>query len=113
MAHHIGAPFHLITMARDFAYQFYNSQRWKDCRESYAKSKRYLCEDCLAKGLYTPGEIVHHIQPLTPENINDPGITLSFNNLRLVCRKCHGEEHAYKERRYVIDEQGGVHIKID
>lgn len=97
---------------REFASSFYGSQQWKDCREAFAKSKRYLCENCLAKGLYTPGEIVHHIQPLTPENINDPNVTLNFKNLRLVCRKCHGEEHAQRDRRYVIDEQGKVYIKV-
>lgn len=97
---------------REFARAFYSSQSWRDCRESYARSKRYLCEDCLAKGLYTPGEIVHHIINLTPENINDPNVTMNFDNLRLVCRKCHGEEHSQRDRRYVIDEQGKVHIKV-
>lgn len=65
----------------------------------------------MAKGVMTPGEIVHHITPLTPENIGDPMISLSFNNLRLVCRKCHGEEHSTKERRYVIDDNGRVIIR--
>lgn len=97
---------------REFATKFYKSQTWKDCRESYAKSKRYLCENCLAKGLYSPGEIVHHIVNITPENINDPRVTLNFDNLRLVCRKCHGEEHAHKGRRYVIDELGNVITKV-
>ena len=97
---------------REFARGFYKSQAWKDCRESYAKSKRYLCENCLAKGLYSPGEIVHHVINITPENIDDPNVTLNFDNLRLVCRKCHGEEHAHKNRRYVIDELGNVIIKV-
>lgn len=97
---------------REFAREFYSSIQWKNCRESYAKSKRYLCEDCLAKGLYSPGEIVHHITHITPENINDPEITLNFKNLRLVCRKCHAEEHAHKSRRYVIDELGNVITKV-
>lgn len=99
-------------MSRAFAEGFYGSQQWKDCRESYAKYKRYLCEDCLAKGMYTPGEIVHHIINLNPGNINDPSITLNYDNLRLVCRKCHAEEHAQRDRRYVIDEQGKVYIKV-
>lgn len=99
-------------MSRDFAYQFYNSIAWKNTREAYARSKRYLCEDCLAKGFYTPGEIVHHITHLTPENINDPNVTLNFDNLRLVCRKCHSEEHKHRERRYLIDESGNVIIKV-
>ena len=93
---------------REFARAFYSSQSWRDCRESYARSKRYLCEDCLAKGLYTPGEIVHHIINLTPENINDPNITLNFDNLRLVCRKCHADEHRKQKRRFILLSDGTV-----
>ena len=94
-----------------YAEAFYNSGAWKECRESFKKSKRYLCEDCLAKGMFTPGEIVHHITHITPENVNDPSITLNFNNLRLLCRKCHGEEHQQRDRRYVIDCDGHIYPK--
>lgn len=96
-------------MAREFAKSFYSSRSWQQCREAYAKSKRYLCEDCLAKGNYSVGEIVHHITELTPENINDPSITLNFDNLKLVCRKCHAEEHgAGKNKRYIVADDGRV-----
>lgn len=40
-----------------------------------------------------PGEIVHHIEHLTPNNINNPAITLSEDNLELLCRDCHAVEH--------------------
>ena len=94
---------------REFARGFYNTKAWQECREAYAKSQRYLCENCLAKGLYIPGEIVHHIIELNPDNINDPSVTLNFDNLRLVCRRCHAEEHgARKGSRYVITDDGRV-----
>lgn len=93
-------------MAQDFAKQFYRSKRWQNCREAYAKSVGYLCEKCLASGIYTPGEIVHHKIKLTPDNIENPDIALSFNNLELLCRKCHGNEHT--DRRYYFDENGNV-----
>lgn len=95
---------------REFAKTFYKSQAWKKCRESYAKSQGYICETCAKKGLYTPGEIVHHIVELTPQNINDPRVSLNFDNLRLVCRKCHAEEHKH-HRRYVIGANGEIIIK--
>ena len=95
---------------KPFAQSFYKSRTWQDTREAYAKSKGYLCENCLKKGLYNPGVIVHHITELTPENINDPKVSLSFDNLRLVCRKCHAEEHAHK-RRYLIGLNGEIIIK--
>ena len=99
---------------KEYAKDFYNSKAWKQCRVAYAKSKKYLCENCLQRGLLTPGEIVHHIINITPENINDPKITLNFENLRLVCRKCHAEEHTSpRDRRYYIDEYGKVIIKGD
>ena len=97
-------------MAQEFASRFYKSQAWKKCREEYARQHKYLCENCLEHGLYRPGEIVHHVIPLTPENIEIPEITLSFSNLRLVCRDCHAAEHDTKKkfRRFVVDSCGNV-----
>lgn len=69
-----------------WAYKFYSSTAWKKCRKAYNKLMHYQCEDCSGVG-----EIVHHKTPLTPDNINDPNISLNFDNLRLVCRKCHAK----------------------
>ena len=71
------------------------------------KSVGGLCEECLSNGIIQPGEIVHHIIPLTPENINDVMISLSFDNLKLVCRDCHAKEHGNK-KRYKVDETGKI-----
>lgn len=97
-------------MAQDFSRAFYHTTQWKRCRIAYGASRRWLCENCLAKGIYTPGVIIHHIEELTPENITNPEIALGFDNLRLVCRKCHAEEHEQerKGRRYLIDDNGDV-----
>lgn len=96
-------------MAKEFTNGFYNTTAWKNCREEYKKMRGYLCEDCLARGIYTPGVIVHHIEELTPLNIYNPEITLNFNNLRLVCRKCHEEEHRRRKGlRYTVDQNGRV-----
>lgn len=97
-----------VRSMRDFAKQFYTSQAWKKCRESYTKKARGLCEVCLAKGYYVPGEIVHHKVHITPQNISDPSVTLNYDNLQLVCRECHAEIHGRKKRRYTIDAQGRV-----
>ena len=96
-------------MARDFARSFYKSKEWESCRAAFMASRGYLCEDCLARGIYTPGKIVHHIEALTPLNITNPEVTLSFNNLRLVCQQCHADEHHRKsERRYEIGPDGEI-----
>lgn len=71
-------------MAQSFSRVFYESQRWRRCRAAYAGSVGYACEICGA-----PGAIVHHKVRLTPENINDPEVTLGWGNLELLCIPCH------------------------
>jgi prophage lambdaBa04, gp54 len=95
---------------KEFARGFYKSKAWQRTRAAYISSVSGLCEDCLRKGIYKPGEIVHHIISLTPDNISDASIALSWDNLKLVCRDCHGEEHRNK-RRYSIDDNGKIFIK--
>ncbi len=88
---------------------FYSSSAWKRCRASYKKSVGGLCENCMRKGIYTPGDIVHHkIEHVTPLTVDNPEVTLSFDNLELLCRQCHADEHGemygHDNRRYeVID----------
>ena len=93
---------------KQFAEKFYKSQAWKDTRDAYSKSVGCLCEKCKKKGLIVPGEIVHHKVHLTPQNINDPNVTLNWKNLELLCRECHAIEHGARQRRYTIDEYGRV-----
>ena len=69
----------------------------------------------MAKGIVSPAEIVHHKIPLTPDNINDLSVSLSWDNLQALCRRCHAEVHeeiyaSRKKRRYKIDKQGRVII---
>ena len=95
-------------MAKDFARAFYDSPAWRSCRKGYLNSVNHLCERCLGKGLIVPAEIVHHKTELTPENINDPNITLSYENLEAVCRDCHAAIHQGIEKRYKIFSDGSV-----
>ena len=95
---------------KDFATTFYTSRAWANTRAAYRKSVGGLCERCLANGLIVPGEIVHHKIPISPENIDDPNITLNFDNLQLVCRQCHADIHRRREKRYKVDEDGRVII---
>lgn len=96
-------------MAQDFSRGFYNSKQWRRTRNAYYKYRNKLCEECLSKGLFRKGEIVHHKIELTPENINNPLVALDWNNLKLVCRECHEREHGAKQRRrYDIDGMGNI-----
>lgn len=99
---------------KQYAEKFYKSKTWNRTREAYAKSKGYLCEDCLERGLIVTGDIVHHKIPITQNNIANPDITLDFSNLRLLCRSCHERIHrrgGKEGSRYKFDELG--HIIFD
>lgn len=91
-----------------FAYNFYRSWPWIQCSRAYRKSVGGLCERCWAKGLIVPGEEVHHKIKLTPDNISDPNIALNWDNLELLCKNCHIEEH--KRTRWRADELGHVEL---
>ena len=97
----------IYFVAQAFAKGFYKSKQWKDTRSSYAASVGHLCEVCLRKGLYSPGEIVHHKEKLTSDNINDPLVSLSWDNLELLCRDCHGKAHG-AVKRYQVDAMGRI-----
>lgn len=68
-------------MAKDFAKSFYHSKAWQDCRDAYFVSQHGICERCGGAG-----KIVHHKVELTSQNINNPEITLGWDNLELTCQ---------------------------
>ena len=100
--------------------EFYSSKQWTQCAIAYRKSKQGLCERCLKKGLIVPCDEVHHKIRLTKENINNPQISLNFDNLEALCSECHDKEHEAdiknrwkskkrrtSNRRYAIDSKSG------
>lgn len=87
-------------MAKEYARGFYSSKAWQSCRNEYAKRRSFLCEDCLRRGIYKPGEIVHHKIELDPINIEKPEVALNFENLELLCRECHAKRHEHNGGRW-------------
>lgn len=75
-------------MAKEWAATFYNSKAWERCRLTFLQSKFFICERC--EGAAT---IAHHKEYLAPENINNPDITLNWDNLEALCQDCHNKEH--------------------
>ncbi|MFV0413314.1 MAG: HNH endonuclease signature motif containing protein, partial [Oscillospiraceae bacterium] len=99
-------------MARDFAKKFYNTEPWLSTRDGYYTKMLGICEKCGA-----PGDEVHHIIFLTPENINDPYIALNHRNLQLLCFDCHKKIHLeamrkakmqQNEGRFEYDKEGNI-----
>ena len=79
-------------MAKGWAKPFYNSKGWINCRKSFISYRITIdggiCEHC-QKDL---GYIVDHIEELTPENISNPNMALSYNNLQYLCLSCHNKK---------------------
>ena len=53
-----------------------------------------VCERCYSIGEMRPAKVVHHIIHLTPQNINDPHVTLSFDNFQRLCQDGHAVVHS-------------------
>ena len=99
---------------QEWARSFYSSKAWKAVREQAKRRDHYLCVDCLRAGKITAAEEVHHIVPLTPDNINDPMITLRLDNLKSLCKDCHSKYSPKRvPRRYIVDEYGRVQVPGD
>lgn len=91
-------------MAREFAKRFYKSKAWKEIRSIVFIEANGVCQRC-----GEPGEEVHHIIWLTPNNIDDVDITLGLDNLILLCKDCHRGIHAGRsstKKEYRFNENG-------
>ena len=99
-------------MAKDFSKSFYNSKKWKRCRDSYIEIRigvdGGMCEEC-GKRL---GYIVHHEILLTETNINNPNVSLNHEYMKYVCKECHDqyEGHGVGHKKVaalcIFDEEG-------
>ncbi len=63
-----------------------------------------LCQMCQQE----QGYIVHHKIEITPENINDPDITMGTGNLMYLCHDCHNKIHGIEPPRYRFNSNGDV-----
>lgn len=105
-------------MARDFAKAFYKSGAWLRNRKLYMQQPLDtpfgivppgMCELCYADGKLVPAKVVHHKTHLSPQNINDPEVTLSFSNFQRLCQDCHALVHrGERPIRAKFDEYGNV-----
>ena len=53
---------------------------------------------------------VHHKIPLTDQNINNPKIAYSWDNLQLLCKDCHDKKKKKQAKRWKVDPEGRVQI---
>ncbi len=96
-------------MAREFSRKFYDSPMWRKVRKSFIAHRQSIdggmCQKCKDR----TGYIVDHIIELSPENINDTEITLSWSNLQYLCLPCHNTKtFGEQEERYYFDSNGMI-----
>ena len=101
-----------------FAHQFYHSRAWQGVRSLVWDRAHGLCERCMERGIVKPADVVHHTIPLSPENMDDPDITLNPKRLVALCNDCHTEVHQElgigamngnkQKPRVGFDEEGNV-----
>lgn len=86
--------------------RFYNSLDWRTLSAKYTQDKGYRCEVCGAMATQ-----VHHKKPIqTPDGWE---LRLDYNNLELLCTRCHNERHdRFKRRReYMKGNRGSNYNK--
>ena len=95
--------------------RFYKSSEWRTFRRKFINYVGGVCQDCWEAGIIETGSKeqpleVHHVIPLTDENINDPKITMNYRNCRLLCKACHDKRRTKKHppRRWSVDGDGNV-----
>lgn len=99
-------------MAKKYAKKFYNSKQWKDTRASYIAHRQSvdgaMCEYCHD----VPGYILDHVIEITQNNMDNPEITLSFNNFKYSCLNCHNTKTFGTLSKYKFNSDGEI-IPID
>jgi 5-methylcytosine-specific restriction endonuclease McrA len=90
--------------------RFYNSSKWRRFQK-YIRTKRYgICETC-----GNAGWEVHHIVPLTLNNVDDDEIAIGEDNVQLLCTSCHNakrEEESHVRQDVTFDANGNL-VKKD
>ena len=100
------------NMAKIWARKFYKSKEWKAARREALNRTGGLCQWCYEqRGEIVPADEVHHIIPLTPENINNEDIALNPSRLVPLCHACHDttkNKNNTQPRRWAVDSEGVV-----
>ena len=78
--------------------EFYRSRDWETFRpvviaERLTEDGFTVCEYC-GKPIFKEYDLIlHHIEPLTNENVNDVSVSLNPENIQIVHHKCHNKIH--------------------
>lgn len=85
---------------------FYASEAWQTFRMVIIAQRGLRCEHCGQRVAKSQDLTLHHITPLTPENVRDAAIALNPANVLVVHHTCHNEIH----QRFGHEPEKGVWI---
>ena len=77
----------------------YNTVRWRRFRQAVLQRDKYLCQECLRKGIHTPvgdkrwDHAVDHIK-----EVRDGGKFYDMSNVETLCSTCHNRKSGRKSR---------------
>lgn len=85
-------------------HRFYIWKPWLHKRIEVLELDHYECQDCKAKGIYTPATTVHHNQflrkhPETALDIYYEYKGIRYRNLISLCHECHEKRHGYRSKK--------------
>ena len=84
-------------------YWFYISKPWMQLRHTLIMQRGNICARCKKMIMKECDIIGHHVIPITVDNVHDENISLNPDNVELICKRCHNQEHhGYKERAVYI-----------
>ena len=79
--------------ARQEAWRFYSSARWKGVR-AVKLARDPVCEHCAARDETTAAVDVHHVEPRATRQ----DLALDLDNLVSLCKQCHTIEELRRRR---------------
>lgn len=89
---------------------FYRSKTWCKFRQVLINDRLNsdgltVCEHCGKEIIKAYDIILHHMEELTEDNVNDSNVSFNPDNIKLVHHKCHNLIHkklCYKERQVYL-----------
>ena len=80
-------------MAQPWAMALYQSRQWRELRQALIIERGLHCQLCGRLVSHPSNLIGDHIEEITPDNVNNPAISLNPDNVQLICEDCHNRKH--------------------
>ena len=90
--------------------EFYKSREWEEFRRvviaERTKDDGFVYDEVTGTPIVRPYDLIlHHVQELTEENVNDYSVSLNPSNIQIVSHRTHNQLHnklGYKQRQVFL-----------